>query len=173
MTKKIVAKYIAYVAASIDGRISITKKTKPNWTSKEDWQFFQKALSKAEAVVVGRNTYEVVPERLQKRVTFVLSSKPKTFTRRGTVTFVNPKTVNLKDLFAEYKTVAIIGGGQVYQTMLDLGLINELYVTIEPIILGRGKNMFVGGSKNIPFILKSIKKLNSSGTLLLHYLKNT
>ena len=163
-------KFIAYIAGSIDGRISVAEKVLPDWTSKEDWKFFQHGLGKADVVVVGRNTYGVVPDRLQKRITFVLSSKPKTITRRGSVTFVNPKKVNLKELFKEYKTVAIIGGGQVYQTMLDLGLLDEIYITIEPVILGRGPQMFVGGTKNIFFKLQSIKKLNARGTILLHYL---
>ncbi len=163
-------KYIAYIAASIDGRISVAPNVLSNWTSKEDWKFFQKGLSRVDAVVVGRNTYEVVPERLQKRTTFVLSSKPKTITRHGSVTFVNPEKVDLKELFKEYKTVAVVGGGQVYQTMLDLGFLHEMYVTIEPVILGRGPQMFVGGTKNISLKLKSIKKLNSHGTILLHYL---
>lgn len=162
-------KFIAYIAASIDGRISVASNVLPDWTSREDWEFFQKGLSKADAVVVGRNTYTVARERLQKRNTFVLSSKPKTFTRRGTVTFVNPKNVNLKELFKEYKTVAIIGGGQVYQTMLDLGLLDEIYLTIEPLIFGRGPQMFVGGTKNTSLKLQSIKKLNARGTILLHY----
>ena len=164
-------KYIAYVAASIDGRISITEKTKPDWTSPEDWKFFQKELAKADAVVVGRNTYEAAKAPLQKRNTFVLSSRPKTLIRKGKVTFLNPKSINLKELFQDYKIVAVVGGGQVYQTMLDLGLLDELYLTIEPLILGRGKNMFVGGTRNIPLVLKSIKKLNSTGTILLHYQK--
>lgn len=163
-------KFIAYIATSIDGRISVASKVLPNWTSKEDWEFFQKGLSKADAVVVGRNTYEVARERLQKRNTFVLSSKPKTLTRRGSVTFVNPKKVDLKELFKEYKTVAVIGGGQVYQSMLDFGLLDEMYVTIEPVILGRGPQMFVGGTKNSFLKLQSIKKLNARGTILLHYL---
>lgn len=162
--------YSAYIAASIDGRISVASNVLPDWTSKEDWEFFQKRLNKVDAVVVGRNTYAVARERLQKRNTFVLSSKPKTITRRGSVTFVNPKKIDLKDLFKEYKTVAVVGGGQVYQTMLDLGLLDELYVTIEPVILGRGPQMFVGGTKNISLKLQSIKKINSRGTILLHYL---
>lgn len=163
-------KFIAYIAASIDGRISVAPNVLPDWTSKEDWKFFQKGLSKADAVVVGRNTYEVVPERLQKRTTFVLSSKPKTITRHGSVTFVNPKKVDLKELFKEYKTVAVVGGGQVYQAMLDLGLLDEIYLTIEPVIFGRGPQMFVGGTKNISLKLQSIKKLNARGALLLRYI---
>ena len=59
----------------------------------------------------ARGVYELVAERLRKRNTFVLSSRPKTLTRRGTVTFVNPANVDLPKLLERYKSVAVIGGG--------------------------------------------------------------
>ncbi len=165
-------RYIAYVAASIDGRISLSNKTLPDWTSKEDWRFFQDALSRAEAVVVGRNTYESAFDRLRKRNTFVLSSRPKTIKRRGNVTFVNPENVNLTELLQGYKSVAVLGGGGVYRFMLESGLLDEIFVTIEPLIFGRGKEMFTGGAETTRLDLLSVKRLNRTGTILLHYKVN-
>ena len=165
-------RYIAFVAASVDGRISLTCKTAPRWTSPEDWQFFQKSLSRFDAVVVGRNTYMAAADQLRKRNTFVLSSRPKTFTRRGSVTFVNPANVSLAKLLQVYQTVAVLGGGTVYGFMLEHGLLNEIFITIEPLIFGRGKNMFIGNRRTAPVKLLSIKKLNRAGTLLLHYQVN-
>ncbi len=162
-------RYLAFVATSIDGRISVAKTHPPDWTSKEDWLFFQKALSRVDAVVVGRNTYTSVAERLSKRNTFVLSSRPKKICRRGTVTFVNPVTVPLAPLFARYKTVAVLGGGMVYRFMLENGLLDELFVTIEPLVFGRGKEMFVGGTQTTRLRLHGIRQLNKNGTILLHY----
>lgn len=162
-------RYIAFVAASVDGRISLSSKHPPDWTSKEDWEFFQKSLSRIDAVVVGRNTYESVAERLRKRNTFVLSSRPKTFTRRGTVTFVNPAKVHLPKLLERYKSVAVLGGGAVYQFMLESKLLDEIFVTVEPLIFGRGKEMFIGGTQITRVNLLSTKRLNRTGTLLLHY----
>lgn len=161
--------FVAYVATSIDGRISLEKRKLPDWTSTEDWKFFQRELARADAVVVGRNTYLSVASRLQKRTTFVLSSRVKNTLKKGSVTFVNPKSQNLKKLFSAYKTVAIVGGARVYQTMLDNGLLDELYVTIEPLVFGRGIPMFSDGSKTRRFELVSIKKLNTKSTILLHY----
>lgn len=161
--------YIAFVAASVDGRISLSSKHPPDWTSKEDWKFFQKSLARIDAVVVGRNTYESVAERLRKRNTFVLSSRPKNLTRRGTVTFVNPAKVSLPKLFEEYKSVAVVGGGAVYRFMLESKLLDEIFVTVEPLIFGRGKEMFVGGTRTTRVRLLSVKRLNHSGTLLLRY----
>lgn len=162
-------RYIAFVAASVDGHISLLRKRPPDWASKEDRKFFQKSLSDFNAVVVGRNTYESVAERLRKRNTFVLSSRPKTFTRRGTVTFVNPRKINLSRLLAEYKSVAVLGGGAVYRFMLENKLLDEIFVTVEPLIFGRGKEMFVGGTRITRINLLSVKRLNRRGTLLLHY----
>lgn len=162
-------RYIAFVAATVDGRISLSSKTLPDWTSKEDWKFFQQSLLRMDAVVVGRHTYESAVERLRKRNTFVLSSRPKTLTRRGTVTFVNPKKVALAKLLAEYTNVAVLGGGAVYRFMLEAGLLDEIFITVEPLIFGRGKEMFIGGSKTRKLRLLSVRKLNRTGTLLLHY----
>ena len=162
-------RYIAFVAASVDGRISLSSKHPPDWTSKEDWKLFQKSLSRIDAIVVGRNTYESVAERLRKRNTFVLSSRPKTLTRRGTVTFVNPTKVNLPKLLERYKSVAVVGGGAVYRFMLESKLLDEIFVTVEPLIFGRGKEMFVGSTRTTHVHLLSVKRLNRTGTLLLHY----
>lgn len=162
-------RYIAFVAASIDGRISLSSKNPPDWTSKEDWSFFQKSLSRIDAVVVGRNTYESVAERLRKRNTFVLSRRPKTLSRRGTITFLNPAKVNLPKLLEGYKSVAVLGGGAVYRFILESKLLDEIFVTIEPLIFGRGKEMFVGGTRTTRARLLSVNRLNKNGTLLLHY----
>ena len=162
-------RYIAFVAASVDGRISLSKKHPPDWTSKEDWKFFQKSLSRIDAVVVGRNTYESVAARLRKRNTFVLSGRPKMLVRRGTVTFVNPANVGLPKLLERYKSIAILGGGAVYRFMLEQGLLDEIFVTVEPFIFGRGKEMFAGGTRTTQASLLSAKRLNRNGTLLLHY----
>lgn len=162
-------RYIAFVATSVDGRISLSNKTLPHWTSKEDWQFFQKSLLRIDAVVVGRNTYQSVAERLRKRNTFVLSSRSKTLTRRGTVTFVNPTNVNLRKLFEGYESVAVLGCGVVYCSMLESKLLDEIFITVEPLIFGRGKEMFVGGTRTTRLNLLSVKRLNRNGTLLLHY----
>ncbi|PJC66849.1 MAG: hypothetical protein CO016_04260 [Candidatus Yonathbacteria bacterium CG_4_8_14_3_um_filter_46_25] len=162
-------RFVAFVAASIDGQISLFEKTLPRWTSKEDWRFIQSSLSRIDAVVVGRNTYVAATKRLRKRNTFVLSSRPKMFTRRGNVTFVNPVNVDLASMLAKYKTVAVLGGGAVYRFMLESGLLDEIFVTVEPLIFGRGKEMFVGGTRTTRVSLLSVKRLNRAGTLLLHY----
>ena len=161
--------YIGYVAASVDGRIALDNKKLPDWTSREDWRFFQKQLAKADAVVVGRTTYELAATRLRRRTTYVLTSRVPTTRRRGTVTFINPQNVSLTTVLSRYKTVAVIGGGFVYRTMLNAGLLDELYVTIEPLLLGRGVPMIASSKKTTKLRLLSARRLNKTGTILLRY----
>lgn len=170
MKKKLFIKprMIGYVAASIDGRISLHKTTMPSWTSKEDWDFFQNELSVSDAVVVGRNTYQSVSARLRKRMTYVLTRRIKRMYRRGTVTFVNPHRTRIENILSKYKRIAVVGGASIYDFMLDRKFMDELYVTFEPCLFGRGRQMFE--SKDTARLkLLSIRKLNDSGTLLLHY----
>ena len=170
-SRKPKTRYSAYAAMSIDGRISLDSKKLPDWTSKEDWKFFQTALKKTDAVVSGHATYNAAKKYMDRRVSYVFTSKTNKPRSRGSVTFVNPKKSDLKKMFGGYKNVAIVGGAGVYQTMLDRGLFDDLYLTIEPLIFGRGRELFSGGKKNTSLKLKSVKKLNKTGTLLLHYTK--
>jgi len=165
-------RFIAFVAATVDGRISLTNKTSPDWTSAEDWKFFQKFLSKADAVIVGRNTYKAAAARLNKRNTYVISRHPERIYKKKNVTFLNPNKVNLLEIFSGYKIVAILGGNAIYGLMLKKNLLDEIFVTIEPLIFGRGKEMIrdVGKIKHLQLL--SVKRLNKEGTLLLHYQVN-
>jgi len=170
MPNKII--YVACVVASIDGRIAKDDSSGTDWTSKEDWNFFQNLLSKMDAVVVGHNTFQVSAVRLRKRNTIVLTSKIAHQKIEGTVTFFNPKKENLKSFLEKrnYKKIAILGGGRVYDFCLRNKMIDEFFVTIEPYIFTAGVPMFTGNKfRKNKFILQSVKKLNKKGSILLKY----
>jgi len=162
-------RFAAFVAGSVDGRISLEKRARPDWTSKEDWNFLQNSLKRFDAVVVGRNTYLAAKANLKKRNTYVLSRTLSSLKKEGSVTFVNPQKTDLRKLLAAHRNIAVLGAGEVYQYMLDRGMLNELFVTVEPLIFGRGNTMFSGGRKNRKLMLRAVRRLNKKGTLLLHY----
>ncbi|MEK7105027.1 MAG: dihydrofolate reductase, partial [Patescibacteria group bacterium] len=143
-----------------------------DWTSKEDWNFFQKSLTKMDVVVAGHNTYKVAEARFKRRNTIVLTSKINKLESSGSVVFFNPKKSNL-EIFLQsknYKKVAILGGPKVYNFFLENKMLDELFVTIEPYVFTTGIPMFSGGKfQKYSFVLKSIKKLNKKGTILLKY----
>lgn len=164
--------FVAYVAASIDGRIAKSGQSGADWTSKEDWNFFQKSLNKFDAVIVGHNTYKLAEARLKKRNTTVLTSKADKINSFGSVVFFNPEKNNLKKFLRakNYKKVAVLGGSRVYDFCLRNKMLDELFVTIEPYVFTAGIPMFAGDNfKKYNFILESVKKLNKRGAILLKY----
>jgi len=163
---------VAYVAGSIDGRISESNRSKMHWTSKEDRNFFQKSLGKFDAVVTGHNTYRMAETRLKKRNTIVFTSKVNKPRLSGSVVFFNPRKSDFIKFIKNqnYKKLAILGGPKVYNFFLKNKILHELFVTIEPYVFTTGVPMFAGDKfKKYKFCLKSVKRLNKKGTLLLHY----
>lgn len=168
-------KFTAFVVASIDGKIAKDSKSGAPWASKEDWLFFQQSLKKFDAVVVGTSTFKVAQKNLNKRNTVVFTSRVGKFKTVGSVTFFNPSRANVADFLKHnnYKKVAILGGPKVYSYFLEKGMLDELYVTIEPLIFTEGVNMFTGDKfTKYKLKLESVKKLNTQGTLLLKYNAN-
>lgn len=166
-------KIIAIVAISIDGKIAIHSKHFSDWTSLEDKDFLHSRLDKCDVIVVGNNTYKTAKKPLSKRNCIVLTSSVNTISKKSNnLVYCNPKNTKLLDLISAYKLVAVLGGTQTYTYCLENNLLNELFVTIEPLVFGRGLNIFHSEKiKTIPFQLISIKKLNDLGSLLLHYKK--
>ncbi|MEK7089126.1 MAG: dihydrofolate reductase [Patescibacteria group bacterium] len=164
--------YIAYVAGSIDGRISKSSRSKIDWTSKEDWNFFQQSLKKFDVVVVGHNTYRMAKIQLKRRNTIVFTSKMNKPKLLDSVFFFNPKKYNFKKFIdsKNYKKIAILGGPKVYNFFLEHKMLNELFVTIEPCVFTTGVPMFSGNKfRKYKFFLQSVKRLNKKGTILLKY----
>ena len=175
MQKKYNVKYTALVASSIDGRIAKDSRSFADWTSKEDWNFFQTFIAKVDVVIVGYNTYKVAKERLDKRNTIVFTSKYNKIKEVGSVVFLNPALIYFKEFIEQkgYKKIAILGGPAIYNYFLENKMLDELLLTIEPIIFTNGIPMFLGKKfKKYELNLVSVKKLNKKGTLLLKYKNN-
>ena len=166
-------KFIALAVMTLDGKIAKTVSHESSWSSKEDKKFLRKKIDRCDVIVVGRNTYEVSHGPLSKRNCIVITSRVATTTEPTALCrYVNPKTVNIKTLVQSlgYRNICILGGTRTYSLMLKLGLIDELFLTIEPLLFGSGLSLFDLPLKNAPlFRLVSVKKLNRRGTILLHY----
>jgi dihydrofolate reductase len=63
--------------------------------------------------------------------------------------------------------VAILGGSFVYSAFLAAGLINEFWITVEPLLFGSGTPLLISEPK-VGLILNESSELGSS-TLLLKY----
>jgi dihydrofolate reductase len=189
-------KYIAIAAVTIDGKIAKGPNHMSDWTSKEDKVFMRALLDKSDVIIVGNNTYKTAIKPLSKRNCIVFTrsaskrvSDPlrrnsavrvttKTSEQRANskagLLYCDPKKTDIKKLTKQlnYKKIAILGGAQTYSYFLENNLLDEIYLTIEPLAFGGGINLFTNKKiGNFKFKLKNIKKLNRKGSILLKYVK--
>ncbi|MEK6821335.1 MAG: dihydrofolate reductase family protein [archaeon] len=89
------------------------------------------------------------------------------------------KTIIIRDRVAETireikqqpgKNIQIYGSPSVIQELLNADLIDEFYVSVNPVILGKGKPLFHGIQKKMNFHLVETKTF-PQGVVLLHYEK--
>lgn len=154
-------------AISLDGYIArFENDFSMDWTSPEDKKFFVERTKKAGVVVFGKNTYKTIGKPLKDRLNIVYSKNEKF--EGVEITQKEPK-----ELLAELETrgffeVAICGGASIYTLFMKSGAVDEIYLTVEPVIFGDGIKLF-NEKLNYKLNFLEIKKINDFGTLLLHY----
>lgn len=146
-----------------------------SWTSKEDQDFFQDKIKQAKLIIMGSATYEVVRKQIKNipgRLRIVLTHNLEKYRKDqmpGILEFSSETPLQLIDRLTNYKEVLVVGGSKIYSAFMKAGLINEIYLTIEPVIFGEGKELFESGELNQKLRLMLSKNLNKKGTLLLKY----
>ncbi len=171
--KNIKPKYIALAAITLDGKIARNSRGGSDWTSPEDKVFMRHMLDHSDAIIVGHTTYKIAAKPLAKRNCIVLTRHVVGFEQKSPrLAFCNPAKTNLKKIIAEqgYRRIAVLGGSQIYSYCLDSGMLDELFLTVEPVAFGKGIGLFseLKIKKTPRFKLVSSKKLNQ-GAILLHY----
>jgi len=157
-------------ALTVDGFIAEkTDQSSLDWTSQEDKKFFVERTKEAGAIVVGRKTFETFPKALPNRLNLVLTAQSGLSSEDSNVEYVNLSAQGVVELAQErgYKELAVCGGASVYGQFLLAGVVDKLYLTIEPVVFGGGVKLF---DKPMATRLKldGVSKL-SSQTLLLTY----
>ncbi|MFP4461187.1 MAG: dihydrofolate reductase family protein [Thermotogota bacterium] len=165
-------KKILIAALSANGKIAAEGGgSSLKWTSKEDTQYFIQRTKEAKNLIMGRKTFETINKPLKDRTIYVLTSNQELLKKQlQGVIFTNASPENLIKSLEEKgeKECCIAGGKSIYEQFLNLNLVNELHLTVEPIIFKSGINLADHLEKDLHLSLISIEKLNES-TFLLNY----
>lgn len=136
-----------------------------DWTSKEDKKFFSERTKQAGVIVLGHNTYKTIGRPLPGRLNIVYSKEN---IEGVEVTQKEPAEL-IKDLENRgYREAAICGGSTIYTMFMEAGLVDKLYLTIEPVLFGSGMTLFNKKFDAKKLELKSMQKLGDE-TVLLEY----
>ncbi len=162
------------MAMTVNGKIAgVDDDT--SWTSKEDWDGFHAMCRKTGNTIIGRRTYDMVKKegtQLGDVLTVVLTHDAALLSQKSPNTVFTDKPLNdvivmLKE--KGFKEVLIAGGGILNSAFLKEGLIDEVYIDIEPTIFGRGIPLFADGDFAPRLKLLEVKTLTNRQTIQLHY----
>jgi dihydrofolate reductase len=158
-------KVFIIVASTADGFIAKNEDHPAIWTSKEDKKHFVELTKQAGVIVMGSKTFKTLPKPLKDRHN-IIYSKTKIF-EGAEVTNKDPLSL-IKDLENRgYNEVAICGGRGIYSMFLKSGVVDTIYLTIEPVIFGSGINIFDFPSEH-KLITKNIRHTDA-GTIFVEY----
>lgn len=158
---------------SLDGRLTRPGESGPGFASAADQRWFRQVLRGFDCSIMGRTTYEAIapggPEATG-RTRVVLTHSPPPGPPAGGVAFTHASPGEIvADLRARgHADCALLGGGQVYAQFLDAGLVDAMWLTLEPVILGGGTPLADGPVRDGRFQLAGWRALTPD-TILLHY----
>ncbi|HBK34348.1 TPA: dihydrofolate reductase [Candidatus Uhrbacteria bacterium] len=163
-------KVILLAAISADGKIAQSvDQNSTDWTSKEDIQFFVKKSKEIGALIMGKTTYGTIGKPLKDRVIYVLSLRPEEETPAEGVRYVGGELVDiLAQVEADgFSSVLIAGGASVYSQFLSQGLVDEMFLTVEPYLFGKGIPL-VGDMDVVKMMFVDAQQIGQE-TIVLHY----
>lgn len=145
------------------------------WASIEDRTQLLKRIKSIGHILAGSTTYKNIEKHPYQDVTFhVLTHSPSKF-EKGDKVYFHSGTVDrvLKDLeMLGIKRIALLGCTEINSQFLKEKAVDEIFLTVEPLMFGKGIHLTNSIPLNTQMILKSVTKLNRRGTLLLHYVIN-
>jgi len=156
------------MAMSINGIIA-TPDNKEDFLSHANWNEFVKIVQKRGCLIWGRKTYELVRKWDQsyldpfKNIVKVIISRDKSLKLdQGFILADSPQNALklLKD--KGFKEVILTGGSTNNSAFGKLGLIDEIILDIEGVIVGKGIPLFNPEEFELKLQLKSVKKVTEN-----------
>ncbi|MBI2667264.1 dihydrofolate reductase family protein [Candidatus Woesearchaeota archaeon] len=166
-------KVILDMAMTVNGIIA-RKNFNEDFLSEYNWEVFCDISNKVGCIIIGRKTYGVLTTSEDwnlediKNVKKIVVSK-KSFKDVDKFFFVkSPKEAINKAESLGFKEVLLAGGGNINSEFMKLGLVNEIFFNINPVILSDGIKVFKESDFQSNLKLINVKELKE-GIIRAHY----
>jgi dihydrofolate reductase len=169
---------VLIAAQSIDGFISKHAEPGTAFTSPEDKAHFRRTVAGFDVGVFGAGTYRVSREAIRaltsprRLLRVVMTRSPGRYAAESVpdkLEFSNAAPQALADSLRSrgFERCALLGGSQVHSAFLAAGLVDEVWLTVEPVLFGSGTPL-LAHEADVRMELDATEKLGAS-TLLLKY----
>lgn len=158
------------MAVTINGYIA-KEDDNTSWISQEEWDSYSAMLRKAGNMIIGHRTYDILTKQPEfselKDVKIVVVSHQdfKTLANNH-LTARTPRRA--LELLKNVNEVVVAGGGILNSTFMKEGLIDEMYLDLEPLVFGKGIKLFADDDFEYNLELLETNKIGSN-TVQLHY----
>lgn len=163
------------MAQTLDGRIAKDSNHFPDWTESADKKFFRTRTKESGVMIFGRTTFDTLPGVLPGRLSVVLSRSAGEWDEKEenlVFTSLPPTDLLAKLESLGYDNPIVAGGTTINKLFAEAGLIDEMIVTVSPLIFGQGMSV-LGDGVALDLELEKHEKIGDN-TLVLWYnvLKN-
>ena len=163
-------KRILYMASTINGLIA-RENDGTDFISKKEWNFYSAMVRKSGALIIGRRTYLILTKQPEfkefEKVKIVVISRSLRHTLSPLHLIATSTKASLA-LLKDFKEVIVAGGGILNTSFMKNNLIDEIYLDVEPLALGKGIPLFRGQNFETTLQFLGMKKI-SANEIQLHY----
>jgi dihydrofolate reductase len=146
-----------------------------HWSSKSDQDYYRNVWQGSNLVVMGSRTYDLNIIRPKKgRLVVIMTSRPSDYKDQevsSQLVFTDMKPRDLVAYYSEkkYELMTVVGGNHLATSFLKDSLVDELWLTIEPRLFGKGLNLLSDDDLIVSLKMLSMDKVNDNGTLITKY----
>ncbi|HEX2100054.1 MAG TPA: dihydrofolate reductase family protein [Candidatus Synoicihabitans sp.] len=165
-------------AQSLDGFITRHDEPGTAFTSAADKAHFTSVLKSFDCSIVGGETYRVARDHIRQRLgtqrrRLVMTRRPHDYAADvvpDALEFTaEPPAALLSRLRAHgHRACALLGGARLHHLFLTHGLVDAMWITIEPRLFGGG-TPFLAGTADAHLKLEAAERLPASDSLLIRY----
>jgi dihydrofolate reductase len=169
-------KVILVFVSTLNGKI--TRGSDPEvrkWSSESDQIHYERIWKESDLIVMGSRTYFLnVITPSPSRLVLVMTGNPGIYKDReipGQIEFTEKGPSELVNEFSRrnYELMTVVGGAHLATSFLKEKLVDELWLTIEPCIFGKGQDLIINDDIEVQLELKEIERVNDKGTLISKY----
>jgi dihydrofolate reductase len=167
-------KLILLMAVTVDGKTGKDSAHFVDWTEKEDKKFFVQITKKSGVIIMGSKTFDTIGGPLPGRKNIIMTQNQLRISRWDNLVFTNKAPGDiLKHLEKEGFSEAVLAGGPTINTLFAREkLIDEVIITVSPLIFGYGTSLFTE-EISMELKLKDVHRRGKNLVAITYAVKNT